>query len=104
MKMCELSPLEIEKWYAVAVGEIGIAPIDFYDMTEEELLWAYKGHRQNQEDLANIILLAIKRSQSPYKDELFKFIDDSYAIGSLKERNETFISLGIKEVYNNGNV
>ena len=102
--MRELSPLEQEKWYAVAVGEIGIPPTDFYEMTEEELLWAYKGHRQSQEDLANIFLLAIKRSQSEYRDELFKFIDDSYTIGSLKERNNTFINLGIKEEYNNGNI
>ena len=98
MKMRELSPLEIEKWYAVAVGEIGIPPTDFYEMTEDELLWAYKGHRQCQEDLANIILLAIKRSQSDYRDELFKFIDDGYTIGSIQERNKTFTNLGIKEV------
>lgn len=97
MKMRELSPLEIEKWYAVAVGEIGIPPSDFYDMTKNELLWAYKGHRQCQEDMANIILMAIKRAQSEYKDELFKFIDDGYTIGSLEERNITLTNLGIKE-------
>lgn len=95
--MRDLSPLEIEKWYAIAVGEIGIPPSEFYEMTEDELLWAYKGHRQCQEDLANIFLLAIKRSQSEYRDELFKFIDDDYTIGSIQERNKTFISLGIKE-------
>ena len=102
--MRDLSPLEIEKWYAVAVGEIGIPPHDFYDMTEDELLWAYKGHKKYEEDLANIFLLAIKRSQSEYRDELFKFIDDGYTIGSIQERNNTFINLGIKEEYNNGNI
>lgn len=98
MKMRELSPLEIEKWYAVAVGEIGIPPSEFYEMTEDELLWAYKGHRQCQEDMANIILIAIKRSQSNDRNKLFKFIDDGYTIGNLNEREQTFINLGIKEV------
>ena len=46
MKMRDLSQLEIEKWYAVAVGEIGISPIDFYEMTTDEMKWAYKGYRQ----------------------------------------------------------
>ena len=94
--MRELSPLEQEKWYAVAVGEIGIPPTDFYEMTEDELLWAYKGHRQSQEDLANIILLAVLRAQA-HDNTLFEFIDKGYDIGSLEDRYNTFIALNIKE-------
>lgn len=97
MKMRELSPLEIQQWYAVAVGEIGIPPSDFYEMTQDELLWAYKGHRQAQEDMANIFLMAISRVQEGRSHDLFKFIDDGYSIGSLEERNKTLINLGIKE-------
>ena len=98
MKMCELSPLEIEKWYAVAVGEIGIPPHDFYDMTEDELEWAYTGYKQRQQDLTNLFLLAFGRAQTEHKNELFKFIEDKgYDIGSLKDRQTTFKNLGIEE-------
>lgn len=94
--MRELSLLEQEKWYAVAVGEIGIPPTDFYDMTVEEIVWAYKGHRQSQEDLANIILMALLRAQAN-SNELFEFIDKGYDIGNLKERQDIFTALNIKE-------
>lgn len=98
MKMCELSPLEIQKWYAVAVGEIGIPPTDFYNMTEEELEWAYTGYKQRQQDMVNLILLAIGRANTEHRNELFSFVENKgYDIGSLKDRNETFIALGIKE-------
>lgn len=98
MKMRELSPLEVQKWYAVAVGEIGIPPTDFYNMTEEELKLAYTGYKQRQQDMVNLILLAIGRAHSTHKNELFTFVENKgYDIGSLKDRNETFIALGIKE-------
>ena len=96
--MRELSPLEIEKWYAVAVGEIGIPPTDFYDMTEDEINWAYEGYKKRQEDLVNLILLAVVRSQTNYKYQLFNFIEKKgYDIGNLKDRAQTFLTLGIKE-------
>ena len=46
----DLPQIEIEKWYAIAVGEIGIPPSNFYDMTVEELELAYKGYQQRLED------------------------------------------------------
>jgi hypothetical protein len=96
--MIDLSPLEIEKWYTVAVGEIGIPPSNFYQMTEDELKWAYEGYKQRQQDLANMFLLAINQSHTNQKYELFSFIPDKgYDIGSLEDRNETFKTLGIKE-------
>ena len=98
MKMCELSKLEQEKWYAIAVGEIGIPPTDFYEMTEEEMKWAYFGYKQRQQDMANIILLAIGRAKTEHRNELFQFIENkNYEIGNLKDRENTFITLGIKE-------
>lgn len=98
MKMRELSPLEIRKWYAVAVGEIGIPPTDFYEMTQEELQWAYDGYKQRQQDLANIILLAIGRVHTEHRNELFEFVQNKgYDISSLEDRQKTFIALGIKE-------
>lgn len=96
--MRDLSPLEIEKWYAIAVGEIGIPPSEFYEMTEEEIGWAYTGCKQRQENIANIILLAIGRALSSHKNELFEFVEHKgYDIGSLEDRQQTFINLNIKE-------
>lgn len=97
MKMRELSPLQIEKWYAIAVGEIGIPPNDFYDMTTDEMAWAYNGYKQRQQDIANIILLAIGRAQTEaHKNELFEFVENKgYDVGSLVEREEVFNALGI---------
>ena len=96
--MRELSPLEQEKWYAVAVGEIGIPPTDFYDMTKDELYWAYMGYKQRQQDLINMILLAIGRAQTSHRNELFEFIEDKgYDIGSLENRQQTFTALNINE-------
>ena len=101
--MRELSPLEIEKWYAVAVGEIGIPPSEFYDMTTDEMKWAYNGYKQRQQDIANIILLAMNKSRTPDKYELFSFVKKKgYEIGNLKDRDNTFAILGIKEEKANG--
>ena len=103
MKMRDLSPLEIEKWYAIAVGEIGIPPTDFYEMTEQEMKWAYTGYKQRQQDQANMILLAINKSRTSNKNELFSFIKNKgYKVGSRKEKDYTFAVLGIKEDEANG--
>ena len=37
---------EESRWYAIAVGEIGIPPSDFYEMTTDEMLWAHRGYKQ----------------------------------------------------------
>jgi len=65
MKITELSQLEINEWYAKAVGEIGISPNDFFNMTVEELEIAYQGYLQRLENFANIVLLALNKFQTP---------------------------------------
>ena len=62
----ELSPMEVEKWYAIAVGEIGIPPTEFYKMSRHELELAYNGYKQRQEDLVNLFLLALNRSKTTH--------------------------------------
>lgn len=85
------------------VGEVGISPTEFYNMTVDEAKWAYEGYRQRQQDLANAILLAIGRAHSPHKNDLFKFVEDKgYSIGRLEDRQQTFTILGIKEDEANG--
>lgn len=101
--MRELSQLEVAQWYAIAVGEIGIPPANFYDMTKDEIMWAYEGYRQRQQDTANLILLAIGRAQGPHKDDLFEFVKKKgYKVGNLQDRHKTFTILGIQEDEFNG--
>ena len=92
----EYPKVEIDKWYAIAVGEIGIPPIDFYSMTLEELELAYKGYQQRLEDQTNLFLLALIRSQSDNKYELFHIAEDlGYNVGSLNEREQVFQKLNL---------
>ena len=96
--MRELSPLEQEKWYAVAVGEIGIPPTDFYEMTEDELDLAYEGYMKRIEDFANSFLLALNRSNTDKKNKLFVFTEEKgYDIRSMDERQNSFNNLNIQE-------
>ena len=69
MKMCELSKLEQEKWYAIAVGEIGIPPTEFYNLTTEEMRLAYKGYKQRQEDLLSVFTVNWDLKKSDEKKE-----------------------------------
>lgn len=92
----ERPQVEIDKWYAIAIGEIGIPPIDFYTMTVEELELAYKGYQQRLEDQTNLFLLALIRSKSDNKYELFHITEDlGYNIGSLEERQQVFQKLNL---------
>ena len=97
MRMRDLSTLEQSKWYAIAVGEVGIPPTEFYDMTTDEMRLAYKDYKQRQQDLANMILLALNKSRT-HNNNLFSFVkNEGYDIGSLDSRHKTFSTLGIEE-------
>ena len=102
-RIVDLTPLEVSRWYSAIVGEVGISPTDFYNMTEDEAKWAYEGYRQRQQDLANLILLAVNRANGAHKNDLFKFVEDKgYSIGKLEDRQRTFTILGIEEDEANG--
>lgn len=65
-------------------------------MTVEELELAYKGYQQRLEDQTNLFLLALIRSQSDNKYDLFKFTENlGYEIGNLQERENTFKKLNL---------
>lgn len=90
-----LSLNEVQELYIKAIGEIGIAPNDFYSMTIEEINLAYEGYLRKKETEANLIKLAIA---SQHSDELIRLTEDKgYQIGNLEERNKFFEALGIKE-------
>ena len=94
-----LSSYEIEELYAKAVGEIGMAPSDFYAATPEEINIAYEGYLRRKETEANLTKLALLTLED---GELIRLTEDlGYTIGNLSERNECFTKLNIREGLNN---
>ena len=90
-----LSIYEIEELYSKAVGEIGIAPADFYQMTQEEIGLAYEGYLHKKETEANLIKMAIITRND---DELIRITEDKgYSIGNKTEREEVFKLLNISD-------
>lgn len=90
-----LSPYLLQGLYTKAVGEMGIAPTDFYSMTEEEIEWAYEGYLRRLETNANLTKMAIAEVLSN-NNELIRLTEDKgYNIGTIEERNNTFKLLGI---------
>lgn len=66
-------------------------------MTLEELELAYKGYQQRLEDQTNLLLLALIKSQSDNKYDLFKLTEDlGYEVGNLQERENTFKKLNLQ--------
>lgn len=91
-----ITPLEIEELYTRIVGEMGIAPSDFYQMTLQDINIAYRGFKRRKEIDANLFLYALKQRNNQSAD--IRLIEDKgYKIGSLKERAQTFQQLKIKE-------
>lgn len=91
-----ISNIEVAGWYQQIVGEVGIQPSDFFNMTTEEMDLAYEGYIKRKETDANIYLLAMRSFQNK-KQEIKLQEDKGYEIGSLEERNQTFSILNIKE-------
>ena len=83
-----LSMYEIEELYTKAVGEIGIAPNDFYSMSPDEITLAYEGYLRRKETEANLIKLAVISSDD---ESLIRLTEDKgYSIGNQAERDEVF--------------
>lgn len=90
-----LSIFEIEELYAKAIGEIGMAPTDFFSSTPEEIELAYEGYLRRKETEANLTKLALLTLED---GELIRLTEDhGYAAGNLSERNECFAKLNIRE-------
>lgn len=88
---------EVEGLYTKIVGEVGIAPSDFWKMTIEEANSAYEGYLQRKELEANLIKLAIAESNEGNTDLIRLTEDKGYVIGNLEEREQTFRKLKIGE-------
>lgn len=105
IKECDLSKLdisqnilslfEVEELYTKAVGEMGIAPNEFYSMTPGEIDLAYEGYLRRKETEANLTKMAIISSQN---DELIRLTEDKgYSVGNTAEREEVFRLLNIED-------
>lgn len=90
-----LSLFEVEELFTKAVGEIGITPPDFYNMTPYEIDLAYEGYLRRKETEANLTKMAIMTSQN---DELIRITEDKgYSVGNKAEREEVFKLLNIED-------
>lgn len=84
--------------YTKAVGEMGIAPTEFFKMTPKEVEDAYDGYLTRKEIEANLTKLAVSQALKNIKDPIYLKEDKGYNNGSLRERQEVFQKLGINEV------
>lgn len=84
--------------YTKAVGEMGIAPSEFFRMTPKEIEEAYDGYLTRKEIEANLTKLAIGSALKNKQEPIYLKEDKGYSNGSLRERQEMFQKLGINEV------
>lgn len=91
------TPAKIDELFSKAVGEIGMFVQEFWNMTEEEIDLAYEGYLHKKELEANLLQLVLKQKDNNINN-LIKITEDrKYQKGSIKEREETFLTLGLKE-------
>ena len=89
------SPQTIEEWFKRGIGEMGLPLSTFYCLTPLELDLAYDGYLRRQELTANLVQLSILQSQDPKPIKISEESDTH--IGSLEERKQTFLNLGLQE-------
>lgn len=88
---------EIDELYRKSVGEMGLSPTDFFNMTVDEINLAYEGYLQRKELEANLVLLAINKGLSRDFSSIKIAPTIDYTVGSEKERKATFENWSIQE-------
>lgn len=91
----EQAPFSLNGLYSQAVGEMGIAPSQFWQMTAEEVELAYEGYLRRQELTANLTKLAFIEALGGNTTPISLFEDKGYTLGSIQEYNNTFKQLGV---------
>ena len=91
----EQVPFSLTGLYSQAVGEMGIAPSQFWQMTAEEVELAYEGYLRRQELTANLTKLAFIEALGGNTTPISLFEDKGYTLGSTQEYNNTFKQLGV---------
>lgn len=86
---------QIEELYKIAVGELGIAPQSFYSLSPKEIELAYQGYLRRLEVQSALNLLS-QRQATNSNATPFSFEEAAGSrISTIKDRNETFLALGI---------
>lgn len=88
--------IEVAELYAKIVGEVGIQPSDFWQMSLREIEECYRGFSKRKEDEVNLIVTAMRWVKNNNSDLIKLTKDLGYEIGSLKEREQVFNTLGIE--------
>ena len=91
----EQAPFSLQGLYSQAVGEMGIAPSQFWQMTAEEVELAYEGYLRRQELTANLTKLAFIEALGGDTTPISLVGNKGYTIGNSQERAETFKQLGV---------
>ena len=91
----EQVPFSLNGLYSQAVGEMGIAPSQFWQMTAEEVELAYEGYLRRQELTANLTKLAFIEALHNNSNIISLVENKGYTMGSVQEYNETFRQLGV---------
>lgn len=90
----------IEEWYKKGIGEIGLSLSTFYSLTPYELDLAYEGYMRRMELQANLTQLSMLNANNGTTKPIKIVQDKGYSLGSLKEREQVFKALHLKEETN----
>lgn len=92
--------INVRDLYSQIVGEMGISPAIFLQMTPDECELAYQGYLRRQTLAANLNKLAFTQALAGNTDEINLLSTDEYIDGTMQERDQTFSVLGMKNYDN----
>ena len=80
---------QVEDLYMLAVGQVGIDPHLFFDLSPHEIVLIYKGYLKDKELNTNLNMISRSRTNK------FNIYSEEYQPSTMAKRIETFSSLGI---------
>lgn len=92
------SPLQLNEFYKQMVGEVGIQPDQFYQMSPDEIDLAYEGYLYKKETDVNLLLQVLFNHRNNNYEIINLLPENGFIPGSLEEREKWFNDLGIMEV------
>lgn len=95
--LLEMNPSRLDELYKILVGEVGIPPSQFYEMTLHEAELAYQGYIRKKELEMNCLTLAIRNASNPNAQPVVLLKKPGYQKSTLEERQKTFKKLNILE-------
>lgn len=86
---------DVRDLYSRAVGEIGINPAVFFQMSPDEVELAYQGYLKKKELEANLTKLAVIQALANDRSQIQIAEPSEYTVGITQEREHTFSRLGM---------